>query len=118
MYQNIALCKNEKDIEDVIDEMTDRFGNMPKEVESLLEITRIKQLAKKANIIKVMQKGNKIIFTLDPKKFNMEVVAKLIEEYKDRIKFSTGVSPYITYRLKDEDNIIKETKDFLNLCNM
>ncbi len=113
VYQDIALCRNEKDIEDVIDEITDRFGNMPVEVESLLEITRIKQLAKKANIVKIMQKGSRILFTLNPNKFNMDIVPKLIEEYKDRIKFSSGVSPYITYRIKNEENIIKETKEFL-----
>ena len=114
IYQDIALCKDEKDIEDVIDEITDRFGNMPKEVESLLEITRIKQLAKKTNIVKVMQKENRILFTLDAKKFNMDSIPKLIEEYKDRIRFSSGISPYITYRIKDEENIIQETKEFLN----
>ena len=38
IYQDIALCKNEEDIQNVIDEIIDRFGNMPKEVENLLEI--------------------------------------------------------------------------------
>ena len=42
IYQNIALCKNEKDIQNVIDEIIDRFGNMPKEVENLISISRIK----------------------------------------------------------------------------
>ena len=37
MYQNIALCKNEEDIQNVIDEMIDRFGNMPDEIEKLID---------------------------------------------------------------------------------
>ena len=116
IYQDIALCRNEEDIENVIDEITDRYGNMPSEVENLLEITRIKQLAKKSNIVKVMQKGKQIVFTLNSKKFNMELVPKLITEYNDRIKFSSGVNPYVTYKIKDEDKIIKETKEFLAKC--
>lgn len=115
IYQDIALCRNEKDIEKVIDEIIDRFGNIPSEVNNLLEITRIKQLAKRANIIKVLQKGNKIVFTLDSKKFNMSAVPKLIEQYKDRIKFSSGINPYITYNMKDGNDIIKETKQFLQM---
>ncbi len=114
IYQDIALCSNEEDIENVIDEITDRFGNMPSEVENLLEIARIKQSAKRANIIRVMQKGRQIVFTMDSKKFNMEAVPKLISEYKDRIKFSSGINPYITYKIKDEDNIVKEVKEFLS----
>ena len=116
IYQDIALCRNEEDIENVIDEITDRYGNMPSEVENLLEITRIKQLAQKSNIVKVMQKGKQIVFTLNSKKFNMELVPKLITEYNDRIKFSSGVNPYVTYKIKDEDKIIKETKEFLAKC--
>ena len=115
IYQDIALCKNEKDIERVIDEIIDRFGNIPSEVNNLLEITRIKQLAKRANIVKVLQKGNKIVFTLESKKFNMDVVPKLVEHYKDRIKFSSGINPYITYNMKDGNDIIKETKQFLQM---
>ena len=115
IYQDIALCKNEKDIERVIDEIIDRFGNIPSEVNNLLEITRIKQLAKRANIVKVLQKGNKIVFTLESKKFNMDVVPKLVEQYKDRIKFSSGINPYITYNMKDGNDIIKETKQFLQM---
>lgn len=115
IYQDIALCKTEKDIENIIDEITDRFGNMPNEVENLLEITRIKQLARKANIIKVMQKGNKIVFNLNPKKFNMDAVPKIIEQYKDKVKFSSGINPYITYNMRNENDIIKETKQFLQI---
>ena len=36
IYQDIALCKNEEDIQNVIDEMIDRFGNMPSEIENLI----------------------------------------------------------------------------------
>ena len=115
IYQDIALCKTEKDIENIIDEITDRFGNMPNEVENLLEITRIKQLARKANIIKVMQKGNKIVFNLNPKKFNMDAVPKIIEQYKDKVKFSSGINPYITYNMRNKNDIIKETKQFLQI---
>ena len=46
MYQNIALVKTEDDIADVIDEATDRYGTMPKEMENLIEIARIKMLCK------------------------------------------------------------------------
>ena len=47
IYQNIALCKSEKDIQNVIDEIIDRFGNMPEELENSISISRIKYLAKK-----------------------------------------------------------------------
>ena len=58
IYQNIALCKNEQDIQNVIDEIIDRFGNMPEELENLIDIARIKYLAKTQNVSKIVSKKN------------------------------------------------------------
>ena len=59
VYQDIALCKTEKDIQNVTDEIIDRYGQMPSEVENLLEIARIKNLGRNANILKITQKREK-----------------------------------------------------------
>ena len=114
IYQEIALCRKEEDVEDVIDELIDRYGKIPKEVENLLDITRIKQLAKQANMKKIVQKGANILFTIETNKFNMDNIGKIVEKYKDRIKFSSGAVPYITYKIKNKEKLIKEIKQFLN----
>lgn len=46
IYQDIALSKDEEDLVEVIDEIIDRYGKMPQEVENLIEIARIKNLCK------------------------------------------------------------------------
>ncbi len=117
MYQNIALAKTEEDIADVIDEATDRYGTMPKEVENLIEIARIKMLCKEKNIFKITQRMNNIVFYFDPKLFNMDVVDALVKEYKDNLRFSAGTEPYITLKLKDNNSkvILAETKKFLSI---
>lgn len=51
-----------KDIEDVIDEIIDRYGTMPTEVEKLYEIARIKILARNANVLKLSQKAKMYVF--------------------------------------------------------
>ena len=116
IYQNIALSKKEEDIIDVIDEVTDRFGNMPKEMENLLDIARIKILCKETGVFKVSQKLSNVVFNFDINLFNPEIINKLVEEYKYRIKFSQGVEPYITLRIKNESGkiILEEVKKFLN----
>ena len=53
IYQNIALCRTEEDIQNVIDEIIDRYGKMPDELENLIEIVRIKELARKSSITKL-----------------------------------------------------------------
>ena len=116
IYQNIAIAKTEEEIRDVIDEVTDRYGNMPKELENLLDIARIKNMCKEKNIIKLMQKMNNIVFYFDNNKFNMENIDLLVKQYKDSIRFSPGAEPYITLKnsKKISDKIIlKQIINFL-----
>ena len=114
IYQDIALCKNEEDIQNVIDEMIDRFGNMPKEIENLLEIARIKILCKKLNISKVQGKHNFVVFIFEAKELNIDV-NELVKKYKNKIRFSQGIKPQITIALDNSTgmSMLKEVKKFL-----
>ena len=114
IYQNIALCKNEEDIQNVIDEIIDRFGNMPPELENLLDIARIKYLAKKLYITKIMSKKTAVVFTFTQNKFNINI-EELIKKYKNKIKFSPGIKPMITLEIgsNHERQILNDVTEFL-----
>ena len=98
IYQNIAIAKTEDDISEVVDEVTDRYGNMPDELENLLDIARIKNLCKEKNIVKVIQKNNNVLFYFDNSKFNMDNIDLLVQKFKDNIRISPGIDPYITLK--------------------
>lgn len=114
VYQDIALCRTEDDIQDVIDELIDRFGNIPKELENLMEIARIKALCKEKFINKVASKRSFVVFTFESDKYSVDI-SKLLQLYKNAIRFSPGIKPSITLALKSADNtkLLKEVKDFL-----
>ncbi len=122
VYQNIALCRTEEDIQNVIDEIIDRYGVMPKELENLIEVARIKELCRTAGVIKITEKKNmftnnqNVVFYFDKNKYNPEIVDKLLKKYNTKIKFSAGIEPYITLILKElnDEELIKEIKEFLN----
>ena len=113
IYQDIALCKNEEEIMDVTDEIIVRFGTMPKEVEELLEIARIKNMCREKNINKIMQKGSGIVFYFEEKTFDPKIISKLISIYKTNIKFSPSALPYVTYQIDLNKSIIKQIKEFI-----
>ena len=114
IYQNIALCRTEEELQNVIDEVIDRYGRLPKELENLIDIARIKQLARKANILKIAQKENGIVFYFVKEKIKPEMVNTLITKYPMLVKFSNAVEPYVTLRIKENENIIEKAKEFLN----
>ena len=95
VYQNIALCETDEDTQNVTDEIIDRFGNMPQEIENLLKIAKIKALCKKNSIIKVLNKQDIVVFTFGISELNVDV-QKLVKEYRNKIRFSAGVKPSIS----------------------
>lgn len=113
IYQNIALCRTEEELQNVIDEVIDRYGRLPKELENLIDIARIKQLARKANILKIAQRENGIVFYFVKEKIKPEIVNTLITKYPLLVKFSNAVEPYVTLRIKENEDIIEKAKEFL-----
>ena len=113
VYQSIALCRTEEDIKNVIEYILDRFGKMPQEMFNLIGIAKIKEKCKDMGITKVAQKDNNVIFYFNPESFTLNI-PDLIEQYNNRIKFSTGINPYITLTLKNTNNTIGEVEEFLN----
>ena len=61
MYKKIACIENQEDLSEVQNELEDRFSDIPKPVETLLNIAYIKSICKKLKIEKVKQNKNEII---------------------------------------------------------
>lgn len=64
MYQKISNIENKEDMMDVIDELLDRYGNIPQETENLIKIVEIRNMCKKLNITKVFEYQN--IIKIEP----------------------------------------------------
>ena len=120
IYQNIALCQNEENIQNIIDEIIDRFGDMPTEVENLIAISRIKYLAKQLKINKIANKniGKKtaVIFTFEPNQFELDIT-QIVKKYGNKIKFSAGIKPMITLEIgtDNERQILNDVTEFLRM---
>lgn len=115
MYKKISSIENEKDVEDIKDELIDRFKEYPKAVEALIDVAYLKALARDANILEISERGTSIILKFkDSKSINSGIVDTLVNEFRGRIMFSGQVPPYITYKYNKKENVLKE---LINLVN-
>ena len=114
VYQDIALCRTEEDIQNLIDEVIDRFGNMPSELENLIEIARIKSLCKEKLVSKISSKKGFAVFSFESESFDVDV-NQLLKTYKNKIRFSPGIKPTVTLALgyNEDIKVLKEIKEFL-----
>lgn len=109
MYKKISSIETKKDVDDIIDELIDRFKEYPKPVEALIDVAYLKALAGSVNITEISEKGSSIILKFkDANSINMEIVDNLIKEYKGSLMFSGQLPPYLTYKYKKKESILKE----------
>ncbi len=62
MYQKISDIKNEEESMEVVDELLDRFGDIPKETENLIKIVEIRNKARKLGISRILATERMIKF--------------------------------------------------------
>ncbi|MCL1849482.1 MAG: transcription-repair coupling factor [Clostridiales bacterium] len=88
-YQRINHALNAADIEDLREEMVDRFGDLPGPLENLLAIGTVKALAKDAKIAGVLQEQGNIRITMakDHSLMSPELV-ELVKQYQRGISFN------------------------------
>ena len=113
--------ENEEEMDDMMEELIDRFGDVPRKVQQLLSIALLKALAHSVYVIAIEQKGDVFKFVMYEKaKVKVERIAPMIEDYKGNLKFTVDTNPYFTYKKlsknkkeKDED-VLELVKNVLN----
>ncbi|MBQ9084192.1 MAG: transcription-repair coupling factor [Clostridia bacterium] len=101
MYKRIADIATVEDRNDVIDEFVDRFGDMPRAVERLVNVALAKALAERARIKKVELKDNRLAFISDTPR--LETWSAVFEKHKG-LRFMGIGSPHVIMPIgKGED---------------
>ncbi len=99
-YKRIALIHNEDDAFDVTDELIDRYGDLPKPVEGLIEVAQIRNLAKKLGISEIIQGKEGISFYTETP--DMNSIGKLNSVMNGRI--SLNLMGKTCFRIMPEKN--------------
>ncbi|MGQ9636779.1 MAG: transcription-repair coupling factor [Thermodesulfobacteriota bacterium] len=63
LYRRLSLCRTDEEVEEMAEELRDRFGKIPEEVLHLLEIIKIKILLMKLAVKKLEETLDQIILT-------------------------------------------------------
>ncbi len=121
IYKRIAGIENERECDDMREELLDRFGQIPKSAENLLRIALIRSHAHRLYMPEVKGKNERISFTLRPDApIRVENIPVLISDYCGRLRFDPKGDPtfYLHYRKcgvieKDEETLLALTQDAL-----
>jgi transcription-repair coupling factor (superfamily II helicase) len=95
-YQRLAAVKRFAEIDDMEQELSDRFGPLPEEVENLMYAVRVKQLATEATLESITTEKGQIVLNLndgrDLSELSLPSTAKIgIKVGSDRIKLDIKI---------------------------
>ena len=117
MYKKIAAIESEEEKEDIIDELQDRYGDLPKNVENLLNIASLKCMAHQAYVTEVSDKSGNIKITMyERAKIKVEEIPSLLEKFQGRLSFKPEQTPYFVY--KETGNRLKEKSTVMETVRM
>ncbi len=103
LYKRIALIADKNEYIDMQEELEDRFGQIPTEVENLLRVALIKALAHAVDITLVEYKNGRVRLVFYEKaRINGENLPAFLDKYKDTIRFIPGKTPSVIYCLQAE----------------
>lgn len=98
IYRRIADIHTEDDADDVVDELIDRFGDVPESVLGLVKIALLRGKAIKQDVYEIGSKGDRLLLYID--KLDMEKISKAAPHFKGRLVISSaGGRPHIQVRL-------------------
>lgn len=117
-YRKIASIQNSDDSSDVLDELTDRYGEPPLAVMGLINIALMRNTASKLGITEITQRGDWLYFYI--KSPTIEQITNLRQAYRHRVDFVDVKKPHIRVRLLQKPNkqksseLMKEVLDIMS----
>lgn len=99
VYHRIADIRSREDSEDVKDELRDRFGEIPKSVEGLIDIALVRNKANSMGIYEIRQ--NETSLLLYVKEIKSPEVADLLIALNGKAMLCAGTKPYLSVKCKD-----------------
>ncbi len=88
LYKRIALIRNRDDMDDMIDELADRYGDLPAPAVNLLNIALARALGEACAITAIRQEGNAVFFTQE--RLDIDIWSELSDLVKGRLRFVGG----------------------------
>lgn len=107
IYKRIAAVETEEESMDMIDELIDRFGSVPKPVTNLLEVSILRADAHSLYIKEIKSSSTEIRLFMHPRaKFDTMRVPDLIQSYRGALRLLDKDNPY--FLLRAGDGAVKE----------
>ena len=119
IYKRISLITSEEDCENLSEELVDRFGDVPRQVENLMKVAHLRAVASSMYMTEIKGNVRELRFKFAPDaKVRAEGIPELIAEMKGEMRFIQGEAPGLLYRRRsipgsEKEDVLEVLKNLL-----
>ena len=115
MYKKIASVRSYDDEDEIIDELLDRFGDVPQPAVNLVKISHIRYLAELMSVAEIKQDKNKVTLNFSPENpLSGYALVNATEKFGPKLFIHGGKQPFIRLTIDEKKNL-EETLGLLSL---
>ncbi len=115
IYKKIAFASGEDEKADLLDELTDRFGDVPAEVTNLIEISLARHKAASLGFTSIEQKEGLVSFYCPRPDMRACTALSASADFRGRIMVSAGSRPHISCRLRGGSGVLPTVTHLLDM---
>lgn len=115
MYRKIMLVNEDNDKTELIDELIDRYGEPPKSVVGLIDVSLLRNKAAHLGITEISQKNGAMYFYTEY--LSMNQITALSAAYKGRITFNGTARSYVSVKISPKTkpfDMMRETVEIIH----
>lgn len=120
IYKRLLSFTTDKEFSDLADELRDRFGKLPQQVNNTLQYYQLKRQAEKADMRSVQLRKNLFIMEFDNKKLPpRQVLTSLMKQFDYPVKFQTigNLKIFFTLNAKTDEKLLKQALEITSWLN-
>ena len=107
LYRRMAAIRTTEEASDLVDELTDRYGDPPKAVMALLDVALLRAAAAEVFITDITQNAGVAAFTLDSRVDVPSLMAGCtMPGYRSRLRLSAGEPPRLQLHLSPGEDAL------------
>lgn len=106
LYKKIALIQSIYDVRDIVDELSDRFGEPPRPAINLVNIAYMKSLATSIGIKQIRGDKNRMTFTISDENFNAPVWMDVSDLFERQVRLTVTGADTMQATLREPDKAI------------
>ncbi len=111
IYRKVAAVATAQAADELIDELTDRFGDPPSAVLGLIEVAQARKKAIELGVYEITEQHDRLLFYLVEVEF--ERLSTIAKNFGSRFMLNAGTKPYFTIDHRKDKNSLYTVSEIL-----